>query len=152
MNYVSESKPIELLLVEDNLVDIKLTTRALKEGKVLNNVHIVRDGVEAMKFLFQQGEFAESPRPDLILLDLNMPRKDGREVLSEIKNDDDLKHIPVIVLTTSDAEQDVLRSYNLHANSYITKPVDFEQFVDAIRRFEEFWLTVVRLPSQANEF
>ena len=151
MNNVSKANPIELLLVEDNPVDIKLTTRALKEGKLLNNLSIVRDGVEAMEFLSQEGEFSEAPRPDLILLDLNMPRKDGREVLSEIKNDDNLKNIPVIVLTTSDAEQDVLKSYNLHANSYITKPVDFEQFVEAIRRFEEFWLTVVRLPSQDNE-
>ena len=117
MNEISKSKAVELLLVEDNPVDIKLTTRALKKGKLLNHLHVVRDGVEAMDFLHNEGEFADVPRPDLILLDLNMPRKDGREVLSDIKNDDELKYIPVIVLTTSDAEQDVLKSYNLHANS-----------------------------------
>ncbi len=152
MNNDIHGKQVELLLVEDNPVDIKLTTRALKEGKVLNNLSVVRDGVEAMQFLHREGDYSKAPRPDLILLDLNMPRMDGREVLTEIKNSDDLKHIPVIVLTTSDAEQDVLRSYNLHANSYITKPVDFDQFVDAIRRFEEFWFTVVRLPSNVQPF
>ena len=151
MNEISKSKSVELLLVEDNPVDIKLTTRALKKGKLLNDLHVVRDGVEAMNFLHNEGEFSDAPRPDLILLDLNMPRKDGREVLSDIKNDDELKYIPVIVLTTSDAEQDVLKSYNLHANSYITKPVDFDQFVEAIRKFEEFWLAVVRLPANIHE-
>ena len=151
MNEISKSKSVELLLVEDNPVDIKLTTRALKKGKLLNHLHVVRDGVEAMDFLHNEGEFADVPRPDLILLDLNMPRKDGREVLSDIKNDDELKYIPVIVLTTSDAEQDVLKSYNLHANSYITKPVDFDQFVEAIRKFEEFWFAVVRLPANIHE-
>jgi chemotaxis family two-component system response regulator Rcp1 len=137
---------IVILLVEDNPGDIRLTEEALKEGKVRNSLHVVMDGEEAMAFLKKNGEYADAPRPDLILLDLNLPRKDGREVLAEIKDDDDLKCIPVVVLTTSQAEEDVARTYDLHANCYITKPVDLEQFLNVVRSIEEFWLSVVKLP------
>ena len=140
-------KPIEILLVEDNPADVRLTQEALKEGKVRNNLFVARDGVEAIEFLRRQGPHANATKPDLILLDLNLPRKDGREVLAEIKNDDNLRTIPVVVLTTSSAEADILKSYNLHANCYITKPVDLEQFVQVIKSIDDFWLTVVRLPS-----
>jgi CheY-like chemotaxis protein len=139
-------KPIEILLVEDSPSDTQLTIEALKEGKVANNLTRVEDGVEAMAFLRRQGRHAQAPRPDLILLDLNLPRKDGREVLEELKRDPDLKIIPVVVLTTSRAEQDVLQSYQLHANCYISKPVDFQQFIDVVRSIEHFWLSVVTLP------
>src|SRR5205823_9237839 len=126
--------PVEILLVEDNAGDVRLTKEALKEGKVYNNLHWAKDGVEALEFLRREGKHAKAPRPDIILLDLNLPKKDGREVLSEIKSDDQLKHIPVVILTTSKAEEDVLRSYKLHANCYITKPVDLGKFIDiAIR-------------------
>jgi two-component system, chemotaxis family, response regulator Rcp1 len=141
-------KPIEILLVEDNPADVRLTQEALKEGKVRNNLHVARDGIEAIEYLRRLGKWASSPRPDLILLDLNLPRKDGREVLFEIKNDPDLKAIPVVVLTTSSAEQDIFKSYKLHANCYITKPVDLEQFVQVVKSIDDFWLTVVRLPSE----
>ena len=144
---VNYNRPIEILLVEDNEIDVRFTKRALKHGKVLNNLSIASDGEEAMDFLYQRNGFAESPRPDIILLDLNMPRKDGREVLTDIKTDESLMQIPVVVLTTSEAEQDVLSSYSLHANCYITKPVDFDKFVDVIRTLEDFWLAVVRLPT-----
>jgi CheY-like chemotaxis protein len=140
-------KPIEILLVEDNPADVRLTQEALKEGKVRNNLFVARDGVEALEFLRRQGPHANASKPDLILLDLNLPRKDGREVLADIKNDDTLRSIPVVVLTTSSAEADILKSYNLHANCYITKPVDLEQFVQVIKSIDDFWLTVVRLPS-----
>lgn len=140
-------KPIEILLVEDNPADVRLTQEALKEGKVRNNLFVARDGVEALEFLRRQGPHAQASKPDLILLDLNLPRKDGREVLADIKNDDNLRTIPVVVLTTSSAEADILKSYNLHANCYITKPVDLEQFVQVIKSIDDFWLTVVRLPS-----
>jgi len=140
-------KPIEILLVEDNPADVRLTQEALKEGKVRNNLFVARDGVEAIEFLRREGPHANATKPDLILLDLNLPRKDGREVLAEIKNDDSLRSIPVVVLTTSSAEADILKSYNLHANCYITKPVDLEQFVQVIKSIDDFWLTVVRLPS-----
>lgn len=140
-------KPIEILLVEDNPADVRLTQEALKEGKVRNNLFVARDGVEALEFLRRQGPHAKASKPDLILLDLNLPRKDGREVLSDIKNDDNLRTIPVVVLTTSSAEADILKSYNLHANCYITKPVDLEQFVQVIKSIDDFWLTVVRLPT-----
>jgi CheY-like chemotaxis protein len=139
-------KPIEILLVEDSPSDTQLTIEALKEGKVANNLTRVEDGVDAMAFLRRQGRHAQAPRPDLILLDLNLPRKDGREVLEELKRDPDLKIIPVVVLTTSRAEQDVLQSYQLHANCYISKPVDFQQFIDVVRSIEHFWLSVVTLP------
>jgi chemotaxis family two-component system response regulator Rcp1 len=140
-------KPIEILLVEDNAADVRLTEEALKEGKVRNNLHVARDGMEALEFLRRQGPHKSATRPDLILLDLNLPRRDGREVLAEIKDDDELKTIPVVVLTTSSAEADILKSYKLHANCYITKPVDLEQFVQVVKSIDDFWLTVVRLPT-----
>ena len=143
---VERNGPIEILLVEDNPGDVRLTREALKEGKVYSNLHTVKDGVEAMEFLRRQGKFREVPRPDIILLDLNLPKKDGREVLSEIKCEDQLKHIPVVVLTTSKAEEDVLRSYELHANCYVTKPVDLEKFMVVVKTIDVFWLTVVTLP------
>ena len=138
--------PIEILLVEDNPGDMRLTKEALKEGKVYNNLHWAKDGVEALEFLRRDGQHAKAPRPDIILLDLNLPKKDGREVLSVIKNDDQLKHIPVVVLTTSKAEEDIVRSYNLHANCYVTKPVDLEKFISVVHAIDRFWLTVVTLP------
>jgi chemotaxis family two-component system response regulator Rcp1 len=144
---VGESgRSIEILLVEDNPGDVRLTEEALKDGKVSNRLNVVGDGVEALAFLRQEGKYAGAPRPDVILLDLNLPRKDGRQVLAEIKADDDLKRIPVVVLTTSSSEQDILRSYNLHANCYITKPVDLEQFIEVVKGIEDFWLTIVKLP------
>ena len=139
-------KPIEILLVEDNPGDVRLTIEALKEAKVINHLTVVKDGVEALAFLRRQGSYTTAPRPHLILLDLNLPRKDGREVLADIKADDNLKRIPVVVLTTSQDEQDVLKSYNLHANCYITKPVDLDQFVRVVRSIEDFWLGIVVLP------
>ena len=140
------TRPIEILLVEDNPGDMRLTKEALKEGKVYNNLHWAQDGVEALEVLRREGKHAKAPRPDIILLDLNLPKKDGREVLSVIKNDDQLKHIPVVVLTTSKAEEDVVRSYNLHANCYVTKPVDLEKFISVVHAIDRFWLTVVTLP------
>jgi chemotaxis family two-component system response regulator Rcp1 len=139
-------EPIEILLIEDNLGDVRLTMEAFKEGKVSNNLNVVKDGVEAIAFLRQEDKYADAPRPDLILLDLNLPRKDGREVLAEIKQDLDLKRIPVVILTTSQAEQDILKTYNLYANCYITKPVDLEQFITVVRSIETFWLNIVKLP------
>ena len=141
-----ESPPVEILLVEDNPGDHRLTKEALHEGKVYNNLHWVKDGVEAIDFLKQRGKYEKSPRPDIILLDLNLPKKDGREVLSEIKQDRDLRSIPVVILTTSKAEEDVLRSYDLHANCYVTKPVDLEKFIVVIQSIDRFWLSVVTLP------
>lgn len=138
--------PVEILLVEDNPGDVRLTQEALKEGKVYNNLHWVKDGVEALEFLQQKGRFLNMPRPDIILLDLNLPKKDGREVLAVIKNDDHLRHIPVVVLTTSQAEEDVARSYDLHANCYVTKPVDLQKFIQVVQSIDQFWLTVVTLP------
>jgi chemotaxis family two-component system response regulator Rcp1 len=138
--------PAEILLVEDNPGDVRLTMVALEEAKVLNTLHVAKDGVEAMAFLRREAENANAPRPDLILLDLNLPRKDGREVLAEIKADDDLKSIPVVVLTTSEAEEDILKSYNLHANCYIVKPVDLDQFIEVVKTLQGFWLMVVKLP------
>jgi CheY-like chemotaxis protein len=138
--------PIEILLVEDNPGDARLAQEALKDSKILNNVNVVDDGVEAMAFLHRQGPYAKSPRPDLVLLDLNLPKKDGREVLAEMKAADELKRIPVVVLTTSKAEEDIAKSYDLHANCYITKPIDLEQFMKVVKSIEDFWLTVVRLP------
>ena len=139
--------PVEILLVEDNPGDERLTREALKEGKVYSNLHWVKDGVEALEFLRRQGKYGAAPRPDIILLDLNLPKKDGREVLQEIKSDDHLKRIPVVVLTTSKAEEDVLRTYNLHANCYVTKPVDLEKFIVVVKSIDAFWLTVVTLPN-----
>ncbi|AKJ00125.1 response regulator receiver domain-containing protein [Archangium gephyra] len=140
-------RPIEILLVEDNPGDVRLTIEALKEGKVRNRLSVARDGVEALAFLRREGSHASASRPDLILLDLNLPKKDGREVLAEIKEDSRLRRIPVVVLTTSKAEEDILRTYDLHANCYITKPVDLEQFISVVRSIDDFWLSVVRLPS-----
>lgn len=143
---MSTTREIEILLVEDNPGDIVLTQEALREGKIRNRLSIAKDGVEAMAFLRKEGEFANSPRPDLILLDLNMPRKNGSEVLMEVKADPDLKTIPVVILTTSDAEQDVLKAYQLSANCYITKPVEFDRFVKVVQTIDEFWLSIVQLP------
>ncbi len=143
---LKRSKAVEILLIEDSPGDVRLTIEALKEAKVNNNLSIVQDGVEAMDYLRQEGSFKNAIRPDLILLDLNLPRKDGREVLAEVKNDPDLKQIPVVVLTTSRSETDVLQAYDLHANCYITKPVDFKQFMTVVKSIEDFWLTVVKLP------
>ncbi len=140
----------EILLVEDNPGDVRLTREALKEGKILNHVSVVGDGVEALAFLRREDKYANAVRPDLILLDLNLPKKDGREVLAEIKADAGLKKIPVVILTTSAAEQDILKTYDLHANCYITKPVDLEQFIKIVRLIEDFWFTIARLPSGAR--
>jgi len=139
-------RPIEILLVEDNPGDVRLTQEALREGKVRNHLHVAADGVEAMAFLRREGQHARAPQPDLILLDLNLPKKGGREVLAEIKEDPDLRRIPVVILTVSKAEEDVLKSYNLHANCYITKPVNLDQFLEVVKSIEDFWLTVVMLP------
>jgi len=146
MDKLASQQGIEILLVEDNPGDVRLTKEALKEAKVGNYLHVVEDGVAAMQFLRHEGEYHDVPRPDLILLDLNLPKKDGREVLEEIKADDSLKTIPVVVLTTSHAEEDIVRSYNLHANCYVTKPVDLDQFIRIVKSIEDFWLTIVRLP------
>jgi len=139
-------RPVEILLVEDNPGDVRLTEEALKEGKVLNNIHLANDGVEAVSFLQKEGKYTDAVRPDLILLDLNLPKKDGREVLMEIKKDEALRRIPVVVLTTSMAEEDIIRTYDYHANCYITKPVDFDQFIKVVKSIEDFWLSVVKLP------
>ena len=143
---LSSAKSIEILLVEDSPSDTALTIEALKQGKIANRLSHVEDGVEAMDFLKQRGKYEKAARPDLIMLDLNLPRKDGREVLSEIKNDPDLRIIPIIVLTTSRSDKDILQSYQLNCNCYITKPVDFTQFIDVVKTIEDFWLTVVTLP------
>lgn len=140
-------KPIEILLVEDNPADVRLMKEALKDSKVRNLLHVVEDGVEAMSYLRQEGKYSNVAAPDIILLDLNLPKKSGIEVLSEIKENDELKKIPVVVLTTSSAEEDIVKSYNLHANCFITKPVDLEQFIKVVRTTEDFWLTIVKLPT-----
>ena len=137
---------IEILLVEDSMADARLTQEAMKETKILNVMAHVKDGVEALDYLYKRGEFADANTPDLVLLDLNLPRLDGREVLAEIKQDASLRQIPVVILTTSSAEEDVLRSYDLHANCYVTKPIALEQFVKVVREIENFWLSIVRLP------
>ena len=144
MNYIANA--IEILLVEDNPGDVRLTEEALRESKLTVNMRVAKDGVEALAMLRREGQYAALPEPDLILLDLNMPKVDGREVLRLVKTDDKLKRIPVVVLTTSAAEKDVLQAYGLHANCYITKPVEFEQFMEIVKSIEEFWLTVVKLP------
>ena len=141
-----ETRLVDILLVEDNPGDVRLTKEALKDAKVLNEIYVARDGVEAMQFVHREGSFANAPMPDLILLDLNLPRKDGREVLAEIKKDPKLRHIPVVVLTTSKADEDIIKTYNLHANAYITKPVDLNRFVEIMHALEEFWFTIVKLP------
>jgi CheY-like chemotaxis protein len=148
---VQQGNPVEILLVEDNPADVRLTIEGLKEGKVKNNLSVVENGVEALAFLRKQGKYADAVRPDLVLLDLNMPKKDGREVLAEIKADEQLRHIPVVVLTTSKAEQDILKAYSLHANCYITKPVDLDQFISIVESIEDFWFTIVKLPQGNKE-
>jgi len=145
---VTSARPIEILLVEDSEPDVRLTLEALRDAKVRNHLWAVEDGVEAMDFLHRRAAHADAPRPDLILLDLNLPRKDGREVLREIKSDDALKRIPVVILTTSSSEEDVLKTYDSHANCYITKPVDFNRFIEVIKSIEDFWLSVVTLPAE----
>ena len=144
--YASGLRAIEILMVEDNPGDVRLTREALKDHKVWNELHVVEDGVAALDFLYQRPPYQQAPRPDLMLLDLNLPRKDGREVLTAVKSDDRLKTIPVVILTTSQAEEDVVRAYKLNANCYVTKPVDFEQFTRIVQAIEHFWLTVVTLP------
>jgi len=139
-------KPIEILIVEDEPGDAFLTTEALKEAKVSNNIFVVEDGMEAMAFLRRSGRYKDAPRPDLILLDLNLPRKDGRQVLAEVRSDPELALIPIVILTTSKAEEDIIKSYTLHANAYVTKPVDLHQFLSVVRSMHDFWLTVVKLP------
>ena len=146
MGNATTGRPIEILLVEDNPGDVRLTVEAFNEGKVRNNLSVVADGVEALAFLRREGKNADAARPDLILLDLNLPKKDGREVLAEIKEDSNLRRIPVVVLTTSQAEKDILQAYDLRANAYITKPVDLDQFLTVVRSIEDFWLTIVKLP------
>jgi chemotaxis family two-component system response regulator Rcp1 len=148
MMELSGPQPIQVLLVEDSPGDIRLTQEALKDAKIHINLHVVRDGEQAMSFLMREGEHANAPRPDLILLDLNLPKKDGREVLQEIKESPTLKIIPVVILTTSAAEADILRSYLLHANCYITKPVSLDGFLTVVKSIEDFWMSVVRLPSK----
>ncbi len=143
-------RPIEILLVEDNPGDIKLTLDAFKEGKVSNRLHVVEDGEQAMLYLHKQGELASAVTPDIILLDLNLPKKDGREVLHEIKMDPHLKRIPVVILTTSAAEQDILKAYDNYANCYIRKPVDLDKFIEVVHKVEDFWLTIVRLPTDSH--
>jgi len=142
------SRLIEILLVEDNPADVRLTMEALKESKIRNQLNVAENGVEALEYLRQEGKFAGKATPDIILLDLNLPKKDGREVLEEIKSDEQLRRIPVVILTTSQAEQDILRAYDLHANCYIQKPVDLDQFLRVIRSIEDFWLTIVKLPRE----
>ena len=151
MKRMRPGKPIEILMAEDNPGDVRLTMEALHDAKVLNRMNVAVDGVEAMAFLRREGQYANAPRPDLILLDLNMPRKDGREVLAEVKEDPDLRRIPVVVLTTSTAEKDIMESYDFHANCYIAKPVDLDQFLEVVKSIEDFWLTIVRLPSHGTD-
>ena len=148
MRKTEQIELIEILMVEDNPGDVRLTKEALKEYKIRNELHVVEDGVEAMKFLNKEGEYQDAPTPDLIFLDLNLPKKDGREVLEEIKADPQLRRVPVIVLTSSGAEEDIVRSYDLHANAYVTKPVRLQEFIDAVRAIEDFWLSVVRFASR----
>lgn len=148
MSSNSNGSLVEILLVEDNPGDVRLTQEAMKEGKMRNRLSVAVDGVEAMAFLRQEGKFADAPRPDVILLDLNLPRKDGRTVLAEIKADPDLKRIPVVILTSSKAEEDILNSYDSHANCYITKPSDLEQFIDVVKSVEGFWFQIVKLPKE----
>jgi chemotaxis family two-component system response regulator Rcp1 len=143
-------RPIDILLVEDNPGDVRLTEEALRDSKVQNKLYVARDGMEATAFLRREGKYANAPHPDLILLDLNLPKKDGPEVLAEIKEDPALKHIPVVILTSSKAEEDIIKTYNLHANCYITKPIDLEQFMTVVNSIRDFWLTIVKLPMEGR--
>lgn len=147
MNNQKIGRPIKILLVEDSPGDVRLTQEAFKDSKLCNKVYVVGDGVEAMDFLYKKKKYTNASRPDIILLDLNLPKKNGREVLREIKGDENLKRIPVVILTTSKAEEDIIKSYNLHANCYITKPVDLNQFTRVVKSIENFWFTIVKLPS-----
>ncbi|MDY6845375.1 MAG: response regulator [Thermodesulfobacteriota bacterium] len=146
MSFKEIEKPIEILLVEDNLADVRLTQENFKESKIRNNLHVVSDGEEAMAFLRREGKYINAVRPDLIFLDLNLPKKNGREVLGEMKSDNELKQIPIVVLTISDDEEDIFKSYSLHANCYITKPIGLEQFTKVVKSIEDFWLSVVKFP------
>jgi chemotaxis family two-component system response regulator Rcp1 len=148
MSSLRDGEPIEILLVEDNPGDVRLTEKAFEEGSLANDLDVVTDGVEAMRYLRQDGEYAEKTLPDIVLLDLNLPKKNGDEVLEDIKTDDDLKHLPVVILTSSEAEEDIAATYNKHANAYLTKPVDFDGFTDIVNQIEGFWFRVVRLPSE----
>jgi CheY-like chemotaxis protein len=143
-------KIVDILIVEDNAGDARLIREVLKENKIFSCLHMAKDGVEAMDFLRKKGKFKSEPKPDLIILDLNLPKKDGREVLAEIKTDEDLKHIPTVIMTISQAEEDILKSYNLHANCYITKPIDLDQFINVVKSIEDFWFTIVKLPPKNN--
>ena len=143
---VNEFKPVDILIVEDNEGDARLIKEVLYDSKILTNLHVVSDGLQALDFLKKKGEFAHKPRPDLIILDLNLPKKDGREVLAEIKTDLDLKKIPVVIMTISQAEEDILKSYSLHANCFVTKPIDLNQFIKVVKSIEEFWFSIVKLP------
>jgi chemotaxis family two-component system response regulator Rcp1 len=147
MNHRANLRPIRLLLVEDSPADARLTRESLKDCKVMVDMQHVKDGVDAMHYLRREGKFADAQRPDLVILDLNMPRKDGRETLEEIKADPDLRRIPVVILTISESEEDILRTYNLHANAFITKPIDLEQFSKVVHEIENFWFTIVKLPN-----
>ena len=142
-----QADTVEILLVEDNPGDVRLTQEALQEGKIVNNLYVVGDGVEALAFLRREGAFAQAPRPHIILLDLNLPRMSGTEVLAQIKSDPQLRQIPVAILTTSRADQDIVRTYDLHANCYIVKPVDFEQFIHVVQQIQDFWFSIVKLPT-----
>jgi CheY-like chemotaxis protein len=146
----SNTEPIDILLVEDNVRDARLAEETLKESRINNRLYHVKDGVEAMQFLHRQGAYAHAPHPDLILLDLNLPRKDGREVLAEIKENPELRLIPVVVLTTSEAERDLVRTYHLHANAYVVKPIDLNRFIEVVQAIEDFWLTIVKLPPKVE--
>lgn len=151
MNTVNMGHPVEILIVEDNPGDVRLMQEAMRDSKVLNKIHVVEDGVAAMSYLHRDGEYADAPCPDLIMLDLNLPMKDGREVLEEVKEDPELRRIPVVILTMSGAEDDILRTYNHYANCYITKPIDLQQFIQVVRAIENFWLTIVKLPPDGNK-
>jgi CheY-like chemotaxis protein len=148
MSPASRAEPVQILLVEDSPGDIRLTREVLRDAKIANELHIVGDGEQAMAFLRREGDYADVRRPDLILLDLNLPRKDGREVLAELKDDPELGMIPVVVLTTSEAEEDIVRSYRLHANAYVSKPVDFDRFIEVVRQIDDFFVSVVKLPNR----
>lgn len=145
-------KSIDILVVEDNTGDARLIKEVLNDNKIYSSLHIVKDGVEAMEFLHSKGKHKTAPKPDLIILDLNLPKKDGREVLADIKADDELKHIPVVIMTISQAEEDILKSYNLHANCYITKPLDLNQFIKVVKSIQDFWFSIVKLPPKSDDF
>jgi len=150
MGFKNKMRPVEILLIDDNPGDVRLTREVLKESKLINNIHVVEDGIEALAYLRKQGKFKNEPLPDLILLDLNLPIKDGRELLAEIKEDQHFRHIPVVVLTTSKAEADIVKSYESHANCYITKPVSMNQFIKIVKSIEYFWFSIVKLPPNEN--